>query len=204
MNILKRPWITLFSQTGTEIASVCTGLRIIPDIVVTTRMDLEGVNPWLTKQIKEEKIKLVNLPKPCSEQNYEEIFQHYKDPLITMHGFLRILPPNICSKYEIYNLHPGLITKYPELKGKDPQKRSIELKHKTAGCVIHRAIAEVDAGEIVAEHEIDTSNKHEDLIYANLRALGVVMWKNFLKSYVESGNNQSNRNTISRNLSGIS
>jgi folate-dependent phosphoribosylglycinamide formyltransferase PurN len=204
MNKLKRPWIALFSQTGTEIASVCSGLKILPDCIITTKKDLQDVNLWLVKQVKDKKVEIVFLSKQCDSQTYKNILMQYKNPLITMHGFLRIVPGDICDEYEIYNLHPGLITKYPELKGKDPQKRAIEGEYKTAGCVIHRAIAEVDAGEIIAEHELDIANKHEDLIFTNLRTLGIIMWKNFLKPYVESRNNQSNRNTVSRNLSGIS
>lgn len=204
MNTLERPWIVMFSQTGTEIASVSVGLRVKPDLVITTRSNLDGVNLWLKKQIEDEKIKVVYLSKQTTEDSYINIFKEYTNPLITMHGFLRIIPPGVCDKYEIYNLHPGLITKYPELKGKDPQIRAIEGRYLTAGCVIHRAIAEVDAGEIVAEHEIEIAKKHPDLIYHNLRTLGIIMWKNFLQSYVKSGNNQSNRNTISGNLSGVS
>ena len=49
--------------------------------------------------------------------------------LITLNGWLRIVPPDKCAKYNIYNGHPGLITKYPELKGKDPQQRMWENIH---------------------------------------------------------------------------
>ena len=36
-------------------------------------------------------------------------------------------PGEVCEKRNIYNGHPGLITQYPQLKGKDPQQKAIDL-----------------------------------------------------------------------------
>ena len=73
----------------------------------------------------------------------------YENPIITLHGWLRIMPPEICNRYEIYNGHPGLITKYPELKGKDPQMRAWEGDYEFCGSVLHRVTEGVDEGEII-------------------------------------------------------
>ena len=51
------------------------------------------------------------------------LVNNLKHDLITLHGYLRIIPENICKQCKhIYNGHPGLINMYPELKGKDPQE----------------------------------------------------------------------------------
>ena len=88
---------------------------------------------------------------------------------------------------EIYNLHPGLITKYPELKGKDPQKKVFEMLNRPAkvGCVLHRATAEVDSGEILME----TSTLHtfygEKSLTKALHGMAGRMWVGFLKDKLE-------------------
>ena len=73
--------------------------------------------------------------------------------IITLHGYLRILPEALCTNFKIFNGHPGDIVNYPELKGKDPVDR-VTPEMKTIGAVIHKVTAGVDEGEIVA-HETD-------------------------------------------------
>ena len=94
---------------------------------------------------------------------------------------MRIVPEEICGRYEIYNGHPGLITKYPELKGKDPQERAYNDKYKTAGSVIHRVVPEVDAGEILAEEEVDIKDKSLNEVYESLHEISSDLWVEFLK-----------------------
>ena len=62
------------------------------------------------------------------------------------------MPPGVCDAFEIYNGHPGLITKYPELKGKDPQERSFK-QYETAGAVLHKVTAGVDEGDVIDYEE---------------------------------------------------
>jgi len=181
----KRPWIAFFSQTGSDLATVSTFFKTLPDVIVTNRTTETGFTPWLIVQKNKNPNLLQKIPNKPTVEDYEKILSKYEDPLITLHGYLRILPADICSKYEIFNLHPGLITKYPELKGKDPQYRAIEGKYKTGGCVIHKVIPEVDEGEILAWDEIDIENEIPDRVYTKLHSLGSVLWCNFLKQYVE-------------------
>ena len=105
----------------------------------------------------------------------------YENPIITLHGWLRIMPPEICNKYEIYNGHPGLITKYPELKGKDPQIRAFESKHPVAGAVLHRVTEGVDEGEIILEERFNTFNLELEDFFRILRDRSLNMWVNFLR-----------------------
>jgi len=94
------------------------------------------------------------------------------------------VPPDKCAKYNIYNGHPGLITKYPELKGKDPQQRAWHDLHKydTVGSVVHRVVEEIDAGEVNTLSEISTANILTlDEMYKALRSTSLIAWSSFLK-----------------------
>jgi folate-dependent phosphoribosylglycinamide formyltransferase PurN len=181
---MKRDWITFFSQTGSEITNISSFYKTVPACIVHNKPNLDRVNPWITQQIRKQAVQVVQLPQKPTVEDYLSILKDFKNPLITLHGYLRIIPKEICEKYEIYNLHPGLITKYPDLKGKDPQDRAFNKQYDTAGCVIHRVIPEVDSGEIMLEHEINIKYKDLDRIYTELHALGSAMWIRFLKQYV--------------------
>jgi folate-dependent phosphoribosylglycinamide formyltransferase PurN len=113
-------------------------------------------------------------------------FAHEVDTLVTLNGWLRIVPPDKCSKFNIYNGHPGLITKYPELKGKDPQQRTWDNLHKYEyiGSVVHKVVEEVDAGEVEEEESVYTANNtlaSVDDVYNTLRGTSLRAWCRFLK-----------------------
>ena len=101
--------------------------------------------------------------------------------IVTLHGWLRIMPPVICDKYLIYNGHPGLITKYPELKGKDPQVKAHKLGHEVAGAVIHKVTAGVDEGRIIMEEYFNATQLDLDGLFRILRDRSLYMWSNLLK-----------------------
>jgi len=112
-------------------------------------------------------------------------FSQFKgDELITLHGYMKIVPKEYCDKLTIYNGHPGLITRYPELKGKDPQIRAAV--YDTIGSVVHKVIAEVDSGEVVTVAE--TINDNTD-IFEQLRATSLKAWVEFFKSQDTTVNN---------------
>ena len=170
-------WVTLFSQTGSEIYQVSERLGTFPDQIICNGKDFNKINKDL---IGCAPIHFTD-PKPTVEQ-YLELLP--EDALITMHGWLRIVPGEVCEKRNIYNGHPGLITKYPELKGKDPQKKAVQLKHATAGCIIHQATAELDGGPIVAEsREVSINGWYEDeeWVIQKLHTVSVDLWVEFLK-----------------------
>ncbi len=107
--------------------------------------------------------------------------------LITLNGWLRIVPPDKCKKYNIYNGHPGLITKYPELKGKDPQKRAWKniASYSKIGSVVHKVVPEVDAGEVIVEKSTRTRDVlNIDRAYNVLRTTSFNAWIEFLKEHL--------------------
>jgi len=184
MTKLKRPWITFFSQTGAEIADLSESIGYWPDAIVTNhRPDhLRTADDRIL-----ESQKLITLPNKPTPSDYLGVIEYYKNPVITLHGWLRILPPYICDEYLIYNGHPGLITLYPELKGKDPQVRAYEGiksgKYKEAGAVIHRVVAGVDEGTIISSEIFNAFQIELDELFLTLRDRSIYMWKNLLKKF---------------------
>ena len=170
-------WIAFFSQTGSEIADISHKLGKWPDVIITNeRPDhLRTIDPRVEKQGY---FTWSNKP---TEEDYIELFEVYPEAIVTLHGWLRIVPEYVCERSEIYNGHPGLITKYPELKGKDPQIRAFEGKFPTIGCVIHKVVAGVDEGDILFEDEIPANNLEVDDIFRILKDRSYRLWCIFLK-----------------------
>lgn len=172
-----RKWIAFFSQTGSEIVQISEALGRWPDMIISNRRSDSART--ITSGIPKDKIYYTS----NSPEGYE--YLHYlgqiEDPIITLHGWLRIVPEGICSKYEMYNGHPGLITKYPELKGKDPQFRAFEGGYNTGGCVIHKVTPGVDEGEVLMEKEIGIRLLDLNETFRKLHDTSVGMWVEFLK-----------------------
>ena len=173
----KRVWIAFFSQTGAEIADIAESLGRWPDRIITN--DRPDHLRTIDSRI-EEKGYFTFSNKPSLEE-YEEALFYFPEAVITLHGWLRIMPPSICEKYMIYNGHPGLITDYPELKGKDPQIRAFEAKYPVAGAVLHKVVAGVDEGRIILEERFNTFNLELDDLFRILRDRSLYMWCKFLR-----------------------
>lgn len=123
-----------------------------------------------------------------TEDEYREVLSKAIGPgdeyVITLHGWLRVMPEKLISDYTtMFNGHPGLITKYPELKGKDPQMKAWNLNLNTTGCVIHQVTAGVDDGPIVRFEETSIRNLTMEEMFQKLHNISVDMWVNFLKRH---------------------
>lgn len=183
-----RPWIAFFSQTGTEIHGLSNALGVYPDIIVTNKPDLKNVNKELlcTTQFREHKLNktiLEFLPNKPEASHYLKILKCFDNPVVTLHGFLRIIPKEICDQFEIYNLHPGLIDKFPSLKGFNPQERAFIEGYKLAGCVIHRVTPGVDEGEILMSQGVSIEGMDLNGVYDALRDTALDLWKSFFTAY---------------------
>lgn len=176
---MQRKWIAFFSMSGSEIYHVSHRLKKMPDLVVTNRKTLEGVNVQLLSKLPAEQ--LVVLPnKPTTEEYLTAINEvGTSDVLITLHGYLRIVPEVVCDTFEIINCHPGLITMYDELKGKDPQARAIN--HPTIGTVLHRVTAGVDEGPIISAASCDNVYFTETAITHKLKQMSEDLWIELLR-----------------------
>jgi len=165
----------LFSQTGAEIADIAESLGRWPDLIITNKRP----NHLRTIDSRIVEYGYTELPNIPTLEDIENVLED--NAIITLHGWLRIIPPDICEKYLIYNGHPGLITKYPELKGKDPQVRTFEGKYPVAGAVIHKVVAGVDEGKVIMEEKFNAINLSLDELFRILRDRSLYMWTNFLK-----------------------
>jgi folate-dependent phosphoribosylglycinamide formyltransferase PurN len=147
----KKTWIAMFSQSGSEIANLAAALGYWPDLIITNNSDKSKWDPRIVDRIKFVKKVMVVSNNQAKTANFLHNVEGSKSALITLHGWLRIIPAVICEQYKIVNGHPGLINLYPELKGKDPQERWWADRNKYDfwyGSVVHDVVSEVDAGQI--------------------------------------------------------
>jgi len=173
-------WIAFFSQTGAEIADIAEKIGRWPDRIITNERPehLRTIDPRI-----EERHYWTFANKP-SQDNYQEVLQYFPDSLVTLHGWLRIIPAFVTEGVNLYNGHPGLITKYPDLKGKDPQVRAFQREYEEIGSVIHKVTAGVDEGKVVAEASITNDDYTLDEVYDKLKGISLGLWVNFLNNYL--------------------
>ncbi len=179
---MARDWVTFFSQTGSEIVSLSNALGHWPTEIVYNEKPIynNDINPKIGKYTL--------LPNRPTVEDYERVLSKYDNPIVTLHGWLRIVPPEICSKYEIFNGHPGLIDKYPELKGKDPQEKAYRLGLEEGGSVVHRVTEGVDEGEILYSTKASLKGLDLNGVYDILRETSMVSWmKFFTRLFYEEG-----------------
>lgn len=174
---MDRPWVAFFSQTGSEIVEVSKLLNRWPDIIITNERPehLRKIHPTLKGRV----VFVENKP---TEEELGIIIGQYGNPIVTLHGWLRIMPAYICNRFEIYNGHPGLITEYPELKGKDPQQKAFDLGLESSGCVVHKVTAGVDEGKILAERKVSIKELEIGELFHILHSISVSLWVDFLKN----------------------
>ncbi len=180
----------MFSQTGSEVAALAKHLGKWPDVIVTNNTDR---NKWC-KQLQELELRQkgkvygggTNIKVVSSIEARTSNFLHgiegAKTALVTLHGWLRIIPKDICEQYEIVNGHPGLINVHPELKGKDPQVRAYEAGHATIGSVVHKVTPVVDDGEILewtATYQDESDNI--DDVFAKFQHTSLSSWIKFFE-----------------------
>ena len=181
-NTRVKEWYAFFSQTGKELAKIIQLTGKEPTKIVTNlsvEQVKEKVNPWLYENYKH---KLMYLPnRPTVHDYINAIGYHPEDKLLTMHGWLRILPPTICFKYKAFNGHPGLITKYPELRGKDPQIKAYMGNYISGGCVIHEITPELDEGPICLSEEVLLDDLSLDETFLILYQTSLNLWIEFFK-----------------------
>jgi len=153
-DLKKKKWVALYSMSGTEIVKISTHINRYPDLIITNNQDIESWHPMM-QSLK--KLKLVQLISKSDSKNIKVLsdlfgIRQSNQTRITLHGWLNVIPAEICEAFEIYNGHPGLINVFPELRGKDPQQRAWDSidKYPVVGSVVHRVVAEVDAGNIIS------------------------------------------------------
>lgn len=177
-------WVVYVSQSGGEVFDICRNLDIIPKLLVTN--NIKKLRTDVTKYLYTNgcNIKTVPFNPQISDYLQEDILS---SNIITLHGYLRILPAELINSYSprvIYNGHPGLITYYPELKGKDPQIRAWEGKYELVGSVIHKVTEGVDEGGVVRFSAVKNVATDLDMMYELLRQTSLDSWIKFFKDQI--------------------
>lgn len=174
-------WAAFFSQTGSEIVEIAQTINIWPDVICTNRQpdSLSSINSVLLEKCFD---KILFLPRSPSAEEYDTALSgclKYNSSVVTLHGYLRIIPAEICNTYNIYNGHPGDIIDYPELKGFNPQEKAHTLGLKKTGCVLHRVIPEVDSGQILKRKTCNINSMSLSEIYKALHKTSIDLWVEF-------------------------
>jgi len=178
---VQEDWGVLVSQTGSEIIAISKKIRFLPSLLVTNH--LSRIPQDNLRFFGENGVTIRSTPFRPTLEDYL-IPELLEKKLITLHGFLRILPPAFFQQYagELYNGHPGLINHFPELKGKDPQVRAWEGNYGIVGSVVHKVIEGVDEGEIVRYAATPNTARSLDDMYALLRETSLDAWERFFKN----------------------
>lgn len=166
-------WVALFSNSGSELGSLCRKLGTKPDVILCDKIRGE----WDSD--------IANNTQLRDHNDIVDLLASYpEDTLITLHGYLRLIPQK-AIKDNMYNVHPGDIIKYPQLKGIHPQAKALELNLPTTGVVIHKLTGEVDSGEIVSFAAYSMKeNENKYSLINNLRDISINLWYEFLRGKV--------------------
>lgn len=177
-------WVSFFSQTGSEIVEISTALNRWPDTICTNKsiQDIDTIHPILLEKCFNKILFLKDKP---SVEEYNTALRSARKSInvITLNGYLRIIPKKICDQNIIYNGHPGDIVNHPELKGFNPQEKAFKLKIKNTGSVIHNVTPDIDEGTIVAIKKCNINLKCLDETYKILHKNSISLWVEFLSEY---------------------
>jgi folate-dependent phosphoribosylglycinamide formyltransferase PurN len=184
MKVLEN-WGVLISQTGSEVVAISEKLGILPSLIVTN--NITKISPRNMEIFGENNVEIYVIPRKPELINYLRSRINLKE-LITLHGYLRILPEELFPymKGKIYNGHPALITMYPELKGFNKQEdiAGNQDKYEWCGSVIHECIPELDAGKVVVSCKVKNTANTVDEAYTLLRETSLNSWENFFKLWL--------------------
>lgn len=96
------------------------------------------------------------------DQAMMEKIDAYQPDLVVLAGFMRILTPEFCARYEgrLMNIHPSIL---PSFTGLHTHERALAAGCRVAGCTIHFVTPELDCGPIISQGVVpifdnDTAN----------------------------------------------
>lgn len=176
---MAKRWVALFSQTGSEIYNLAQMFGKFPDIIISNTYEVTDkvIDPRLMSETE-----IV-----CNDHKIiVEKLLAAPNSFVTLHGYLKILPASVCTLHNIYNGHPGLITLYPELKGKDPQEKVWNnlTKYTKIGSIVHRCVPEIDSGKVESIVTVPNTCTTKEELYQTLKMTSLRCWANFLEGKI--------------------
>ena len=101
------------------------------------------------------------------------LLKKYEVDLVLLIGFMRILSPTFCRKWEgrILNVHPSLLPKYAGGMDMNVHEEVIKNEEVETGCTIHFVTEDVDSGPILIQkkclvEKIDTPETLKEKVQA--------------------------------------
>jgi phosphoribosylglycinamide formyltransferase-1 len=183
---MKLNWTVFVSQTGSEVYNISRKLGIIPKLLVTNNIKKLSTKVKEYLELQGCIIKEISFRPLLNEYLQEEILN---SSIITLHGYLRVLPKDFIDNYKgnIYNGHPALITRYPELKGLNKQEDVFYHKEKYPfmGSVIHIVTPILDDGYILFEVSKINDVQSLDDAYDKLKQTSFASWNIFFNNYLK-------------------
>lgn len=84
------------------------------------------------------------------DQAMMEKIDAYQPDLVVLAGFMRILTPEFCTRYEgrLMNIHPSIL---PSFTGLHTHERALAAGCRVAGCTIHFVTPKLDCGPIISQ-----------------------------------------------------
>lgn len=177
-------WIAVFSHTGREIVELSNAIGKKPDMVLTDNTSALSWDPHM--HVNDFCIAIPFGGKPVDSINRYLRAENNAKALITLHGYMRIIPADICEARTVYNGHPALINYFSDLAGKDPQEKTWDniASYPFLGSVVHRVTRTVDDPTTVTDYALvnNTCTDKKEL-YNILRDTSLLAWKQFMRNY---------------------
>lgn len=85
-------------------------------------------------------------------QELEKLIAILRPDLVVSAGFMRVLPPEITTRFRIINSHPSLLPLYP---GAHAVRDALADGAILTGTTIHWVDAGIDTGEVIAQEKIE-------------------------------------------------
>ena len=103
-------------------------------------------------------------PREIFDNQVTHILEKYSVNLILLIGFMRILSPSFCRRWnkKILNVHPSLLPKYSGGMDSNVYKEVLKSDDTESGCTIHYVTEEVDGGAILIQKKCKI-NKNETI-----------------------------------------
>lgn len=165
-------------------AFIDSGVKV--DLVLSDR-PCRGIRIAKKNNIVAIMLKRKDFTKSFDRQAYSQeilnVINEHKINIIAMAGFMTILSPEFFEKFQgdILNTHPSLL---PDYKGHNAVEQALQAKVAKTGCTIHRATAELDSGEIIAQDEVPIlPGDTEESLHERIKQKERVLYPKVLKSF---------------------
>ena len=126
-------------------------------------------NAYILERARSNNIPAVHIshkqkPREIFDNQVTYILEKYSVNLILLIGFMRILSPSFCRRWnkKILNAHPSLLPKYSGGMDSNVHKEVLKSDDTESGCTIHYVTEEVDGGAILIQKKCKI-NKNETI-----------------------------------------